>query len=194
MQEYSLVSSIRLFILGSLEERGPMHGHALRLLAEEEHVDMWTDITGGAIYGAIKRMDADGLIEELRTERHGHYPERQVYRVTDAGQRALAELRSEGLGSIVMKPDPFDLAITRLDPATLDELEEVLGDRLARLRAGLARFGEHYDRVERYLSRAERMTMRHQRMRKETEIAWHEELMSALPGIIEDERRRRSTK
>lgn len=188
------MSSIRLFVLGSLDERGPMHGHALRLLAEEEHVDMWTDITGGAIYGAIKRMDAEGLIEELRTERHGNYPERQVYRVTGAGERALAELRAEGLSSIVMKPDPFDLALTRLDPARLDELEGILADRLARLRGGLARFREHYEQVERYLSTAERLSMRHQRMRKETEIAWHEELMSALPVIIEDERTRRKSR
>ena len=185
------MSSIRLFILGSLDERGPMHGHALRLLAEEEHVDMWTDITGGAIYGAIKRLDAEGLIEELRTERLGNYPERQVYRVTVAGETALADLRRKGLTELVMKPDPFDLALTRLDPATLDGLETVIAGRLERLRSGLIRFSEHYERVEGYLTTAERMSMRHQRMRKETEISWHQELMSALPDIIDDERNRK---
>lgn len=29
-----------------------MHGHQLRLLAEEEHIDLWTDITVGGLYGA----------------------------------------------------------------------------------------------------------------------------------------------
>ncbi|RYF55207.1 MAG: PadR family transcriptional regulator, partial [Comamonadaceae bacterium] len=46
------MSSIRVFLLGSLAERGPMHGHQLRLLAEKEHVAMWTDFGVGAIYGA----------------------------------------------------------------------------------------------------------------------------------------------
>src|SRR3954466_5367578 len=83
--ESTRVSSIRLFILGSLAERGEMHGHALRLLAEEEHIDSWTDFGPGSIYGAIKRLTTDGLIEERRTEREGNYPERQVYGITDAG-------------------------------------------------------------------------------------------------------------
>ncbi len=76
------MSSIRLFILGSLEQHGPMHGHQLRLLDEEEHIDSFTDISVGSLYGAIKRLSAEGLIEELRTEREGGYPPRQVWDIT----------------------------------------------------------------------------------------------------------------
>ena len=47
------MSSIRLFILSSFAELGPMHGHRLRLVAERNHVTLWTDITVGAVYGAI---------------------------------------------------------------------------------------------------------------------------------------------
>jgi hypothetical protein len=42
-----------------------MHGHQLRLLAEEEHVALWTDITVGSLYGAIKRLAAEELNEEV---------------------------------------------------------------------------------------------------------------------------------
>ena len=62
-----------------------MHGHQLRQLAELEHLDMWTDISVGALYGAIKRLAAEDLIEEARVEREGAYPERQVWRITEAG-------------------------------------------------------------------------------------------------------------
>lgn len=48
-----------------------MHGHQLRLLAEREHVTLWTDITVGALYGAIKRLAAEDLIAEERTEKEG---------------------------------------------------------------------------------------------------------------------------
>jgi len=91
------VSSIRVFLLGSLAERGPMHGHQLRLLAEQEHVHLWTDFHGGAIYGALKRLLAEGLIEPVRTEREGARPERQVVGVTPAGLETLDALRLQTL-------------------------------------------------------------------------------------------------
>ena len=95
--ESSRVSSIRIFLLAALEERGPMHGHQLRLLAEEEHVALWTDITVGSLYGAIKRLAAEELIEEVRVERSGAYPQRQVWAITDAGREALGGLRLRAL-------------------------------------------------------------------------------------------------
>ena len=82
------MSSVRLYILGALAVEGPMHGHQLRLLAEKEHVHYWTDISVGSLYGVIKRLAAEGLITELRVEREGNYPERQVYDVSPAGRVA----------------------------------------------------------------------------------------------------------
>jgi DNA-binding PadR family transcriptional regulator len=70
-----------LFILGSLEERGAMHGHALRLLADEEHIDEWADVTPGAMQGAFKRLSAEELIQPLRLEREDNYPERLEYAI-----------------------------------------------------------------------------------------------------------------
>src|SRR5664279_1047135 len=110
------MSSIRLYVLASLAERGPMHGHALRLLAEEEHIDEWTDFTVGAVYGVLKRLTADGLIEPISTEREGSYPERHVYAITEAGEITLTALRQEGLDYIDVRPDGFDLALSALDP------------------------------------------------------------------------------
>ncbi|HYR13924.1 MAG TPA: helix-turn-helix transcriptional regulator, partial [Mycobacterium sp.] len=120
------MSSIRIFLLAALEERGPMHGHQLRLLAEEEHVALWTDITVGSLYGAIKRLAAEELIEEVRVERAGAYPQRQVWAITDAGREALGGLRLRALRDIVIKPDPFDIAVTRVDPDHLDDLSAMI--------------------------------------------------------------------
>ncbi len=186
------MSSIRIFILGSLVERGPMHGHAMRALAEEEHIDEWADFGVGAIYGAIKRMTADELIEVIRTEREGNYPERQVYAVTDAGLAELDELRRSALETIVLRPDPVDLALARLDDASLDDLAATLGVRLAELRARLEREDTHVARIAKYLSLMEQQVMRHDRHRLRAEIAWHEELLENLPAIAADERSRRN--
>lgn len=184
------MSSVRLFILGTLEQNGPMHGHQLRLLAEEEHVDTWTDISVGSLYGAIKRLAAEGLIEAVRTEREGAYPPRQVWGITQAGRVAAGALRMATLRDIVFRPDPFDLALTRLDPDHLDDLPAMLEARLASLRAMLADNAAHAAAIARYLTSAEMFATDHRLARMRAEIAWHEALLVALPGIIEEERSR----
>ena len=164
-----------------------MHGHQLRQLAEKEHVDEWTDITVGALYGAIKRMHAEGLIEEVRTEREGSYPERQVWRITKAGRIALESLRIQGLQEIVVKPDPFDLAFARFALRHADTLPAVIEARIARFRAMLIESDAHTTRVTQYLSVGEIHVMKHKADRLRAEIAWHENLLKDLPAIVADE-------
>jgi DNA-binding PadR family transcriptional regulator len=187
------MSSIRLFILGSLEQDGPMHGHQLRLLAEEEHVDSWTDISVGSLYGAIKRLAAEGLIEEVRTEREGAYPPRQIWQITQTGRAAAGVIRMAALREIVLKPDPFDLALTRLDPDHLDDLPSMIKARLAALRAKLADNEAHLTAIRRYLTVAEIHATDHRNARLRAEIGWHETLLADLPAIIADVRARHDT-
>ncbi len=185
------MSSIRLFILGSLDQRGPMHGRGLLLLAEEEHSDLWTDFAPSAVYGAIKRLAADGLIVEDHEEKQGNYPVRSVHRISEAGHEALRELRTHGLEEIVIKSDPLDLALTRLDPDRLDALPEVLQARLDLLRSTLEAREAHLESITHFLTVAEVWAMRHQTARWRGEITWHESLLAALPEIIADEKSRK---
>lgn len=188
------MSSIRLFILGSLAQRGAMHGHALLQLAEEEHIDHWTDFAPSAVYGAIKRLAHEKLIVEDRVEKLGNYPERLVYRISAEGEASLAVLRTDGLSEIQIKPDPVDLALTRLDPERLDELPAVLGERLERLKATLVAEEKKLDEIGHYLTVAETWAMRHKTFRYRGEIEWHEQLLAALPDIVSDEHRQKSSK
>ncbi|PJJ61642.1 PadR family transcriptional regulator [Compostimonas suwonensis] len=181
------MSSIRLFILGSLDERGPMHGHQLRLLAQEEHIHKWTDFTVGAIYGAIKRLAAEGLIDGVRSEREGNYPERVVYAISDAGRVSLGVIRLETLREIVLRPDPFDLALARLDGEKLDELPATLGARRDVLEARLRESRAHLENIRRYLTVAETLANEHGLMRLEAELAWLDTVIESLPAIVADE-------
>ncbi len=178
--ETSRMSSIRLYILGALANEGEMHGHQLRQLADKEYVTLWTDTSVGALYGALKRMAHEGLIEESRTEREGGYPERQIWRITAAGRVALARLREEGLGEVVFRPDPFDLAMSRLDRDRLDAFPAVLELRLQRLRAMLAHERAKIEQIAQNLSVNETFVVRHRDARLEAEIAWHESLLESL--------------
>lgn len=161
-----------------------MHGHQLRQLAEQEHIDIWTDISVGALYGALKRLAAEGLIEELRTEQIGGYPERQIWGMTDAGRQALAGLRRGGLREIVLRADPVDLALTRLDPADTSDVPGVIEERLAELRGMLAQADALHARVTKYLTPMERVVVTHRTARLRAEIAWHETLHAQLPELL----------
>jgi DNA-binding PadR family transcriptional regulator len=168
-----------------------MHGHQLRLLAEKEHVQEWTDITVGALYGAMKRLAAEDLIGEIRAEREGSYPERQVYAITPAGRVSLGVIRQDALREIVIKPDPFDLAMSRLDPTKMDDLDALLRARLGTLRAELDNYIAHTASIDKYLSLGESVVMQHRTERLRAEITWHEMLCNQLPAIIADESARK---
>jgi DNA-binding PadR family transcriptional regulator len=180
------VSSIRLFVLGALADEGEMHGHQLRQLAELEHIDQWTDITVGALYGALKRLSAEGLIEEARTEQVGGYPERVVWRITESGRVVLGDLRRSMLREIVIRPDPFDLAIARTDPAQRDDVAVALAERLESMRVLLAESERHTARITPYLSDLELLVIGHRTERIRADIAWHENLLEQLPRLLED--------
>lgn len=149
---------------------------------------MWTDITVGAIYGAIKRLVAEGLLDEVRTEREGNYPERQVYAVSDAGREALTSLRLDGLRQVVVKPDPFDLALTRLDPAALDDLSATLNTRLNALKSLLEETHSSITHALPFVTVSETHALSHREHRIRGEIGWLEGVIVALPEIVADER------
>ncbi|RYG31336.1 PadR family transcriptional regulator [bacterium] len=188
------MSSIRLFILSSFADFGPMHGHRLRLEAERKHVDLWTDISVGAVYGAMNRLAVEGLLRESGREQEGNRPPRQLYEITEEGRQALARLRQEGLTEIRSKPDPFDLALTRLDPARLDELRPVLTDRLERIRATLEERRKRNEGAREYIGLAQEWALRHAEYRLEAEIAFLQDLLAATDEIVADERNPRPVK
>ena len=182
------MSSIRLFILSSFAELGPMHGHRLRLEAERNRVHLWTDISVGAVYGAMKRLASEGLLREAGREREGNRPIRQLYEITEEGHATLAALRRAGLSEIEFKFDPFDLALTRLDPASLDTLPRVLSERLDEMRLRLAEIKQIGEDAREYIGVAKQWALRHFEYRLEAEVAYLTALLTAAPDIISDER------
>lgn len=183
------MSSIRLFLLDAFERHGEMHGYELTLLAERERIEQWTDVSISAIYGALKRITTDGLVQAVRVERDGSRPARQVLAITDEGRSALAALRRQGLERVHVRPDPVDLALSRSDPDRLDTLPATLEDRLAHLRRLLTERERFCEQAEPHLSLAERHALRHRAHLLHAEIAWHEEVLAAADDIVRDERR-----
>jgi DNA-binding PadR family transcriptional regulator len=70
-----------LFVLVSLAS-GPRHGHAI-LLDVEQYAGV--RMGPGTLYGAISRLESEGLIEPLAAEGR-----RRPYRISDGGRSVLA--------------------------------------------------------------------------------------------------------
>jgi DNA-binding PadR family transcriptional regulator len=182
------MSSIRLFILSSFAEHGPMHGHRLRLEAERRKVHLWTDITVGAVYGAMKRLEAEGLLKESGREQEGNRPTRQLYEITEDGRLALALERRDGLGDVWFRFDPFDLALTQLDPDTLKRLPATLEGRLAKVQAMLAESRRVNAESRAHVSAAKQWALRHTEYRLKAEADYLADLVAAAPDIVADEK------
>jgi DNA-binding PadR family transcriptional regulator len=90
-------TSTRLLALGMLAGAGPMHGHQIRRRVEVVKVGEWGDVRIGALYGALHRMEEDGLIKALRREQAGNFPERTVYEITREGHMELVAIRDRAL-------------------------------------------------------------------------------------------------
>ncbi len=178
------MSSIRLFILSSFAEYGPMHGHRLRLLAERYRVHLWTDITVGAVYGAMKRLAAEGLLREGEREREGNRPTRQLYEITDDGQAALASLRREGLSEIWFKFDPMDLALTRMDAEVRADLPSLIAERLEKVRAMRAESQRVNADARAHVSLAKQWALRHSEYRLEAEVAYLTDLLADAGALV----------
>ena len=165
-----------------------MHGHRLRLQAERNYVHLWTDISVGAVYGAMKRLAAEGLLQESGREQLGNRPTRQLYEITTAGRQALATLRREALDEVWFKYDPFDLALTRIGADGLDALPAVLAARLEKLKALLAASRHSYAIARPHVGPAKQWALRHTEYRLEAEIAYLSDLLGAIGTIVAAER------
>ncbi len=180
------VSSIRLFILGTLASSGPLHGHQIRHQAQSDRTELWTDIKVGSVYGALKRLTSEDLVREVRTEKVGNRPERTIYEITPEGRRALAAIHQTALRELDRHHDPFDLALAQARTVPEEDLEHVVADRLAALKVSLVSMHHQAERADPYVNEAERMVMQHLIERAEAEVRWHTELAARLPKIAAD--------
>jgi DNA-binding PadR family transcriptional regulator len=178
------MSSVRLFVLGSLVRRGPMHGHQIRREAQTDRTELWTDIKVGSLYGALNRMAAEGVIEAVRTERAGNLPARTVYAITDEGRRELSVLRAEVLRDIRLRPDPVDLALQYSQDLSEDEVLAAFADRRAALQVELTSWRHLQETAAPYLRGAEPLCLAHQLIRLEAELTWHDTVIAELPKLL----------
>lgn len=170
---------LELAVLGLLKERS-MHGYQLKKSLSDTLGPFW-QVSYGALYPALKRLRVQGAVEQV-------YPKtqvgrrRNVYRITEMGERQFAELLESGGERETTDDNGFRvrLAFFRyLKPETrigvLERRKAALAVRLAELRERLKAYREPADGYTLSL-------MRHGMDTTERDISW-------LDGMIEAERR-----
>lgn len=161
-----------------------MHGHQIRRAAQTDRTELWANVKPGSLYGALHRMENEGIVEAVRTEQEGKRPARTVYEITEAGRGELAAHRDEALREAQLRPDPVDLALHFTEDLSEAALRSALEGRRGSLASQLASWRQVRESADPYLSELEKMTFRHTMVRLEAELAWHEELLAKLPSLL----------
>jgi DNA-binding PadR family transcriptional regulator len=173
--------------LGTLARHGPTHGHQIRRLAEVSNAGEWSGVSIGALYRELRLMEAEGLVEAVRTEQVGRRPARTVYGITANGELELGSLRVQAIRSMDYGPDALGVALTfAFEGADRDELRDLLRARRERLAIGARELESARERgaAAGYLTPVESAVMRRGVVHAEADVSWHDmfdKLLADLP-------------
>ncbi|MEV7091461.1 helix-turn-helix transcriptional regulator [Amycolatopsis sp. NPDC051045] len=131
------LTPLGIAVLELLHEK-PMHPYEMTQLMRERYVNMRVNVKAGSLYHTVERLNRDGLIEIVDTQRDGRRPERTVYGMTQTGLDEFNQRARELLGDLV---EEFPAYLSGL--AVIDELGKEtslieLEHRVTRLRAAVA--------------------------------------------------------
>jgi DNA-binding PadR family transcriptional regulator len=138
-------SPLALTVLGMLHAQ-PLHPYGIQRLIKQWGKDQVVNVgQRTSLYRTIERLQAAGLVCVAETERDHQYPERTVYKITDAGRAASREWLEEMLAIPKHDFPEFPVALSHvmmLTPeealALLERREKLLSAMHQGLAAGLA--------------------------------------------------------
>ncbi|MEP7024998.1 MAG: PadR family transcriptional regulator [Actinomycetota bacterium] len=173
----------RLMALGTLARHGQQHGHQRRRIAEITNVSEWGGVSVGALYRELRSMEAEGLVNAVRTEQIGRRPARTIYKITGEGSRELEMLRERAITVMQHGPDPLGVALTF--SGTGDDPEELanwMRGRRETLAIVVSQVRGDRERLtaKGLISPVEAAVMRRAELTAEAEIRWHDEFAKLL--------------
>jgi DNA-binding PadR family transcriptional regulator len=124
------------FLVLCLLGEGEAHGYHLEQHAWNRGFRYWTDAKRSAIYGALKRLEKEGLVTSRLVEGEG--PARKVYSLTPDGERRLAAEALEHLTAPDHPRNELDLGLYALPFIPAAEVAPALARAQAFLRGRLA--------------------------------------------------------
>jgi DNA-binding PadR family transcriptional regulator len=168
-------------VLGLLTTMGPMHGHQVRRMAEMTSVETWGGVSVGSLYRELHRMEEEGLVEPVRSERVGRRPARTIYSITDEGSREFRILREQALTDTHKRTiDPVGVAIL-FGGIEGEELRYMLRYRRQAIANAVEFLGAERDQlIARHVPPIAVSVYRRGELHLVAELTWHDEMESLL--------------
>lgn len=127
---------LAVLVLGLLGER-PMHPYEMFQTTIERREDRLAKFRPGTLYHTVDRLAAQELIEVHDVEREGNRPERTVYSITPAGQRALDDSLEQIIARHPAEYPELYLALSEAHGLPRERVIELFSQRLDAMRADL---------------------------------------------------------
>lgn len=135
MKEAGL-SATRLLVLGVVRMRGQAHGYQVRRELLTWHADKWANVQPGSIYHALKKMTAEGLLEQVADDESvSAGPDRVGYRLTDDGETEFQVLLGRALIEEDVTGYSLSAAVTMMTALPRERAVNLLRQQLAHLQA-----------------------------------------------------------
>jgi len=176
------LSAVAVLLLATLHEQ-PMHPYQLHQTLVERGEERLVRITLGAVYHGVERLEREGLVEVVGTDRSGNRPERTTYRLTDQGRTAFARRLTSFLGDDHPTYPLFSVGLAEATDLPRDVVEQQLQRRLDRERARLTDLRSAYESIRAEgLPRRYLLDVEHDLDVMRVEVAWLERVLTELRG------------
>ncbi|MFC9786185.1 PadR family transcriptional regulator [Rhodococcus sp. NPDC127528] len=124
------LTPLAITVLALLNERD-MHPYEMYQLHVQRRGDRLVKLRPGSLYHTVDRLERDGMVTVVGTQRDGNRPERTLYAVTDEGRAALKSRVAELLEKSVHEFPQFPLALAEAHNLDQDTVVELLRGRIA---------------------------------------------------------------
>jgi DNA-binding PadR family transcriptional regulator len=131
------LTPLAMAVLELLHERS-MHPYEMTQLMRERRVDYRVKLRPGSLYHTVERLEAQGFIEVVDTQRQGRRPERTVYGLTEHGRDTFFEQVRTMLATPAQEYLQYTVALSAANELDQADAIEQLRMRVVNLRAALA--------------------------------------------------------
>ncbi|TVT20155.1 helix-turn-helix transcriptional regulator [Amycolatopsis rhizosphaerae] len=174
------LTPLGMAILELLHEK-PIHPYEMTQLMRQRQVDRRVKLRPGSLYHTVDRLQAQGFIEIVDTQRQGRRPERTVYAMTEAGRDAFVDQTREMLAFPAPEYPQYPVALSAASELDRQDAIDQLKMRVIALRARIAAdevvAKEVRDRELPVMYWIDHLYDHHQRR---SQLAWTEQLVADL--------------
>ncbi|MTD59038.1 PadR family transcriptional regulator [Amycolatopsis pithecellobii] len=124
-------------ILELLHEK-PMHPYEMTQVMRQRRVDFRVKVRPGSLYHTVERLEAQGFIEVVDTQRQGRRPERTVYAMTGKGRDSFADQVREMIAIPTQEYPQYPVALSGASELEQHDAVDQLKMRVTVLKARIA--------------------------------------------------------